>query len=122
MKETDEKILDFGKLKVIQNPTEFPWGLSAGMIPENCKVLRSTAFDNRESYLNFTSDWTVDQVSTFYEGFFKNQDWRILQKEKKEDTLVYLTESQTRRLLSILIKADGNGTNVKLFHRRPGSL
>jgi hypothetical protein len=123
--------LKFDQIVIHRFPEELPRAFTEQLIPENSKVIIGTEFsktlidsytDGSESFLLIESNQTFEEIIAFYEKFFKEYDWKILQKNKTEKKAIYLTESSTRRTLAIVIKEDKGKRKIKLFHKRNYSL
>ncbi len=129
--EEKSETLKFDQIVIHRFPEELPRAFSEQLIPENSQVTIGTEFsktlidsytDGSESFLLIETSKTFEEIITFYEKFLKENDWKILQKNKTEKKAIYLTESSTRRTLAIVIKEDKGKRKIKLFHKRNYSL
>ncbi|MCB1176996.1 MAG: hypothetical protein KDK36_05395 [Leptospiraceae bacterium] len=129
-KDRPEKI-KIDRVIIHRNPIELPGVFTESLIPQNSKILLGTEFaktmidsltDSSESVLIIENSESLEKLSEFYEKFFKENDWKVLQKDIREDKIIFLTESNTRRTLGVLIKTDNGKSKIKLFHRRNYSL
>lgn len=123
--------LRFEQIAVHRFPVEPPRAFSESLIPPNSRILIGTEFaktlidsytDSSESFVVMESELSMDELAAFYEKFLKENDWKILQKDKREAKAVYLTESSTRRTLAIIIKEEKSKRKIKLYHKRNYSL
>ncbi|MDX1957659.1 MAG: hypothetical protein SFU98_03750 [Leptospiraceae bacterium] len=110
--------LEQGRLKIFKKPSILPWGLTPNFIPENSVPIFSIETESRESFFQIHHDWDLKKMTEFFETVIKKEDLHLLQKEQKEDSVVFLAENQTKRVYSIIIRRMGNITDVKLYYRR----
>lgn len=71
-----------------------------------------------ESFVVLETEKGFAEVTSFYEKFFKENDWKILKKVEKEKSFVLLSESSTRRVVTVLVQEKGNQRIIKLFHKK----
>ena len=123
----NEKFRLGGGLYVTKKPTKQEKNIPSPFFPENSRVIESTEIktpllDSPESFAFVESDLSMDQLSAFYENAVKLMDWKLLQKSKEEKLIVFLAESQTRRILTVHIRENPGSREIRLFYRRVSSL
>lgn len=123
----NEKFRLGGGLYVTKKPTKQEKNIPSPFFPENSRVIESTEIktpllDSPESFAFVESDLSMDQLSAFYENAVKLMDWKLLQKSKEEKLIVFLAESQTRRILTVHIRENPGNREIRLFYRRVSSL
>lgn len=110
-----------------KKPTQQEKNIPSPFFPENSRIIESTEIkspllDSPESFAFIQSDLSMDQISAFYENAVKLMDWKLLQKSREEKLLVFLAESQTRRILTVHIRENLSNREIRLFYRRVSSL
>lgn len=60
----------------------------------------------------------TEQLLMYYEVLLKGMEWKILQKEKKENKTILLAESQVKKIVTLIIYPDNEFSLVKIFLRR----
>lgn len=71
-----------------------------------------------ESFLYLKTTDSFEKVQKYYEDFFRVNDYRILQRSDKSKKLMLLVESPIRRLVTLILKGDGNITHIKLYFKK----
>ncbi|MCX7998878.1 MAG: hypothetical protein N3A69_08000, partial [Leptospiraceae bacterium] len=71
-----------------------------------------------ESFLYLKTTDSFEQVQKYYEDFFRVNDYRILQRSDKSKKFMLFVESPIRRLVTLILKGDGNSTHIKLYFKK----
>ena len=72
-----------------------------------------------EASLFLHSTLTVEELIRFYESVFLAREWRILQKDNRDNKFVLLGE-RSKKVMTVLIRDEKDYRAVKIFYRRPG--
>lgn len=123
----NEKFRLGGGLHITKKPTQQEKNIPSPFFPENSRIIETTEIkspllDSPESFAFVHSDLSMDQISAFYENAVKLMDWKLLQKSREDKLIVFLAESQTRRILTVHIRENPSHREIRLFYRRVSSL
>ena len=102
-----------------------PISIDKEFIPQGADIIVSTEYrgnfyESAESSLIYTTQDKKEDILKFYEEIFKLQEWRILQKEAKDNAYILLTESPYKKIFTVHIQDEINKRKVKLFFRKTG--
>lgn len=123
--ELSEEIYQFENLRIIKRPSSAPGGaITSEFICDKATLIQSVELRNvtdiaPESSLVLHSALTVDELVRFYESVFLARDWRILQKDNRDNKFVLLGE-RSKRVMTVIIRDEKDYRAVKIFYRRPG--
>lgn len=123
-----EERSNFEGLSIIRNPASAPRVIPKDFVPIGAHLTQSTElrldgygfYESSEASLFYTIATTTESLLEFYEKALKDKDWKILQKDKKEEGTIVLAESLNKKILTIFIVNKGDTRFVKLMYRRPG--
>ncbi|MCB1190392.1 MAG: hypothetical protein KDK90_08160 [Leptospiraceae bacterium] len=120
-----EEVYVFDRLTIIYHPQKLPISIDKEFIPQGADIIVSTEYrgnfyESAESSLIYTTQDKKEDILKFYEEIFKLQEWRILQKEAKDNAYMLLTESPYKKIFTVHIQDEINKRKVKLFFRKTG--
>lgn len=124
--ELQEEAYQFDNLQIIKNPKTISIGpISNEFLCEKAIPLQSIDFTSftglsPEIALILQCSQSAEELMKFYESVFQTREWRILQKDSKENKLLLLGESQTKKVMTVLIRDEKEYRIVKIFFKRPG--
>lgn len=113
------------RLTIYKNPIDPPDYFTRGFVPEDAEHITTVDLHQQILYTSsevmflFHTKETMDNLLHRYEVLFKEKDLRILQKEKKDKNIILLTETISKRLVTISIEEKDTFRKVKLFYRNP---
>ncbi|WP_318838308.1 hypothetical protein [Leptospira yasudae] len=118
----------YNKLTLQNNPVRNPRSLPIEFVPEGSDLIYSTElksergyFDTRESFLLFTHVFKKKQMEVYYSSIFKSLYWKVLQEEVTDSKTIIMAESQNKKVVTIQIEAQDNGSRIKLFYKKSGT-
>ena len=123
--EIQEEIYQFENLRIIKKPTSAPGGvITSDFICDKATLIQSIELRNvsdmsPEASLFLHSTLTVEELIRFYETVFLAGEWRILQKDNRDNKFVLLGE-RSKKVMTVLIRDEKDYRAVKIFYRRPG--
>jgi hypothetical protein len=122
-KAPNEETFQYNQFIVYKNPSLQPPVLSRGFIVEDAIPILYTTYSEQsfssqlEILFLYHSNLSFQDLVTYYEAFFKDKDLRVLQKQNTKAGVVFLTETATKRTITIQVEDKTTYRKVRLYYK-----
>lgn len=113
----DYELTDPDQPITIQLPKDCPPDLvAAPSDPVDAPMLPDAAnVDNLDGVLSYDTSTSLKEAAAFYQGQLSSLGWQPAADPAVQDTIAYLTYTQEKKSMSIVITSDDQGTHVHIM-------